>query len=324
MKFISNAMILSFSILLLLPSTSYSLYQKPGNHNKTATFVSGSFEMGPGSIATKTFENIKFSKGHVGIKSFDAELVDQEGNSIPSYENYLHHWFAIKYHENITMSPNPKLRRPKDVFFQRNEGTCNGGILPHYWGFRVESDIHNQKLTTNYKGGLFCCQDNLQCKQIEGFQGSKRMVSLRYKISWVDWNIYQIPVKVYTPDSTDRVRSNGSKIIHDCQVDIKHPNGKRRFYIIYGTVHMHSGVVNATLYGQDGRTLCTSTPKYGTGKEVGNEKGYVIGMFVCYPQPGSIKIHDGEILTLESKYKNEFHTGAMRHFYIYLAEELPQ
>ncbi|KAL3038096.1 hypothetical protein AAZX31_01G110400 [Glycine max] len=126
MKFISNAMILSFSILLLLPSTSYSLYQKPENHNKTATFVSGSFEMGPGSIATKTFENIKFSKGHVGIKSFDAELVDQEGNSIPSYENYLHHWFAIKYHENITMSPNPKLRRPKDVFFQRNEGTCNG------------------------------------------------------------------------------------------------------------------------------------------------------------------------------------------------------
>jgi len=43
-----------------------------------------------------------------------------------------------------------------------------------------------------------------------------------------------------------------------------------------------------------------------------------IGMFVCYPQPGSIKIHDGKILALESRYKNEFCSGAMRHFYIYL------
>ncbi|KRH62596.1 hypothetical protein GLYMA_04G118100v4 [Glycine max] len=373
MEFISNAMILSFSILLLLPSTSYSLYQKPENHIKTAIFVTGSFEMGPGSIATKTFENIKFPKGHVGIKSFDAELVDQEGNSIPSYETYLHHWFAIKYHQNITMSPNPKLRRPEDAFFQRNEGTCNGGILPHYWGFGVESrgttskipdpfaieqgnptkikngyeekwllnimvidtrgaqdkkactqcrcdnmnlpkdfynvtrDIHNQRLTTNYKGGLFCCQDNLQCKQIEGFQGSRRMVSLRYKISWVDWNIYQIPVKVYILDSTDKVRSNGSKILHDCLAEYTIPAGgggdsphvqkanipmENGGYLIYGTAHMHSGVVNATLYGQDGRTLCTSTPKYGTGKKAGNEKGYLIGMSVCYPQPGSIKIHD--------------------------------
>ncbi|RDX91316.1 hypothetical protein CR513_26722, partial [Mucuna pruriens] len=69
---------------------------------------------------------------------------------------------------------------------------------------------------------------------------------------------------------------------------------------------MHSGVVNATLYGQNGRTLCTSTPKYGTGKEAGNDKG-------------SIKIDDGEILTLKSRYKNEFQTGAIRYFYIYLA-----
>jgi len=92
MKIISNAKIFSFSILLLLPSISYSLYEKPKNHIKTTTFVSKSFEMGLGSIAAKTFEDIKFPKGHVRIKSFDAELVDQEGNSIPSYETYLYHW----------------------------------------------------------------------------------------------------------------------------------------------------------------------------------------------------------------------------------------
>jgi len=86
--------------------------------------------------------------------------------------------------------------------------------------YNVTKDIHNQKLTTtNYKGGLFCCQDNLQCKLREDFQGPIRIVSLRYKISWVDWNEYQVPVKVYILDSTDKVKSNGSQIIHDCQVD---------------------------------------------------------------------------------------------------------
>ena len=279
-------MIFSVSILLLLPSTSFSLYQNPINLIKTTTFISESIEIGPGQIASRTLMDIKFPKGHIGVKSFDAELVDEEGNSIPSYETYLHHWFAIKYNQNITMSHNPKLIRQEDFIYQRNEGTCNGFILPHYWGFGVESrgttsnipdpfaieignptkiqngyeekwllnlmvidirgakdkkgctecrcdhinlpkdfynvtrDIHNQKLTTtNYKGGLFCCQDHLQCKLREDFQGPRRKVSLRYKISWVDWNEFQVPVKVYILDATDKVRSNGSQIIHDCQVD---------------------------------------------------------------------------------------------------------
>ncbi|WVZ17224.1 hypothetical protein V8G54_010206, partial [Vigna mungo] len=93
-------------------------------------------------------------------------------------------------------------------------------------------------------------------------------------------------------------------------------------YLIYGTAHMHTGVINATLYGQDGRVLCTSNPKYGTGKEAENENGYLVGMSVCYPKPGSIHINDGEVLTLESIYENKFRTGAMGHFYIYLADQI--
>ena len=46
-------------------------------------------------------------------------------------------------------------------------------------------------------------------------------------------------------------------------------------------------------------------------------------MSVCYPEPGSIEIKDGEVLTLESRYENKFRTGAMGHFYIYLAEQIP-
>jgi len=47
-------------------------------------------------------------------------------------------------------------------------------------------------------------------------------------------------------------------------------------------------------------------------------------MSVCYPEPGSIKIKDDETLTVESRYKNEFRTGAMGHFYLYLAENIPE
>jgi len=57
--------------------------------------------------------------------------------------------------------------------------------------------------------------------------------------------------------------------------------------------------------------LCTSTPTYGTRKEAGNVEGYLVGMSVCYPKPGSMKIDDGETMTVESVYKNEFLPAVM-------------
>jgi hypothetical protein len=47
-------------------------------------------------------------------------------------------------------------------------------------------------------------------------------------------------------------------------------------------------------------------------------------MSSCYPQSGSIKIIDGETLTLESNYNNtKEHTGVMGLFYLLVAEQLP-
>ncbi|KAK7386227.1 hypothetical protein VNO78_26289 [Psophocarpus tetragonolobus] len=352
--------------------------------------------MGPGKIAAKSFFDIEFPRGHIGVKSFDAELVDENGISIPLYETYLHHWFAIKYFENVT----------NGITFKRNNGECQTNVLPHYWGLGGESrgtssnlpnpfavelgnptkiphglnekwlfnimaidtrgayhrkgctecrcnllnlpkDFYNvtygidgQPLSPNYKGGLFCCKDNLQCKLKEGFHAPTRNVSLRYKIRWVDWDEHHVPLKFYILDSTDRMISNGSSAtIHDCQVEYTIPRighsgsphvqkahilMEKGGYLIYGTTHMHTGVLNATLYGQDGRVLCTSTSKYGTGKEAGNERDYLVAMSGCYPKPSSIMIKDGEILTMETRYQNKFRTGAMGHFYIYLAEKLPK
>lgn len=64
---------------------------------------------------------------------------------------------------------------------------------------------------------------------------------------------------------------------------------------------------------------------YGEGKEAGNEAGYIIGMSTCYPEPGSVRVEDGEVLTLESNYSStQMHTGVMGLFYILVADPQPQ
>lgn len=64
---------------------------------------------------------------------------------------------------------------------------------------------------------------------------------------------------------------------------------------------------------------------YGEGKEAGNEAGYIVGMSSCYPQPGSVRISDGETLILESNYSStQRHTGVMGLFYILVADSPPK
>lgn len=75
---------------------------------------------------------------------------------------------------------------------------------------------------------------------------------------------------------------------------------------------------------QDGRLLCSSSPIYGHGSEIGNEDGYVVGMSTCYPQPGSVRINRGEMLSLISKYEPaQNHVGVMGLFHIMVAQRLP-
>ncbi|MED6203321.1 hypothetical protein PIB30_114357, partial [Stylosanthes scabra] len=105
-----------------------------------------------------------------------------------------------------------------------------------------------------------------------------------------------------------------SKKDNEC-VDVKRTRlpMQKGGYVVYGVAHQHSGGIGSTLYGQDGRVICTSMSNYGSGDEAGNEAGYVVGMSTCYPKPGSVKIFDGETLTLESNYTSttRSHTGVM-------------
>jgi len=74
----------------------------------------------------KTLFDIDFPKGRIGIKSFDVEVVEEDGNSVPLYEAYLHHWFAVKYIENITMSEYIKQSHNirNGIEYERNDGAC--------------------------------------------------------------------------------------------------------------------------------------------------------------------------------------------------------
>ncbi|XLS73944.1 hypothetical protein HN51_030809, partial [Arachis hypogaea] len=409
MKFICEMVILSLSVIIIQSSIIFSRELGSPNHIKTATFYTKKFVLEPGKITRKNFFDVKFPRGHIGIKNLRAELVDEHGNSIPLYEAYLHHYFIFRYFENITMSQYANKSQPAyGKYFRRNDGVCQGYVNSISWGlggdarktsvelpdpFRVEvgthpenvpkeydeekwfinvlaidtrgtedkkgcsqcrCDLYNVKskdlenttsvdgkslFSSDYKGGIFCCEKKSQCKLQKGYKKEqKRNVTLKYTISWVEWDQHQVPLKFYILDVTDQVTYNGSKPIHNCAVEYSitpKKTNEEQYYIkktnvpmekggnvIYTTAHIHSGIVNATLYGEDGRILCEIKAISGTGKEAGNEEGYAVGASGCYPKPSSMKIKDGEILTIEFVHENKYTTGLMGHFYVYLAEEL--
>ncbi|KHN39141.1 hypothetical protein glysoja_027946 [Glycine soja] len=401
------------AILVLILGTPYSsAFGKSESNVKTAVFLSPKFELGPGSVANKFDYDIDFPRGHIALKSFNAEVVDEAGNSVALHETYLHHWVVARYYQpkyvkTHTSYDGHRILHNSDYVFVRNSGLCQRNTLGQYFGlgsetrgtatdvpdpfgiavgdpaeipegyeekwmfnihaidtrgvvdkrgcteckcelYNVTKDAYGKPLMPDYKGGLKCCYDQTQCRLREGFEGPKRSLYLRYTVKWVDWDKFLVPVKIYIFDVTDTIKisddSGGMIPEHDCQIeydvescstDQKDGNGclhvqktslplQKGGYVIYGVAHQHSGGTGSTLYGQDGRVICSSIPSYGKGKEAGNEADYIVGMSTCYPRPGSVNIIDGETLTLESNYSSSReHTGVMGLFYLLVAEQLP-
>ncbi|XP_050872737.1 uncharacterized protein LOC127075292 [Lathyrus oleraceus] len=407
MKFMSRDwMVLSAILILVLmlnTPCSSAISENNENNIKTTVFYSPKIELSPGFISNKVYYDVDFPRGHIALKSFHAELVDESGNSVPLQETYLHHWIVEKYQQPKNV---PNNYQTDNIIMVRNSGLCQDNLLGQYYGLGAETrgtktyipdpygveignpeeipkgydekwminvhaidtrgvedrmgcieckcDLYNvtinavngKPLDPNYKGGLGCCPDNGQCRMKKGyFLGPKHIIYLKYTIMWVHWDEYVVPVKIYILDVTDSWKrsneTNGMSIEHNCMVeylveacskshgcvDVKRASVpiKEGGYIIYSVGHQHVGAIRSTLYGQDGRVICNSYPKYGTGKEAGNEKGYIVAMSACYPKPGSIKLFDGEILKLTTIYNNSMmHTGVMGHFYFLVAEKLAQ
>ncbi|XP_059638818.1 uncharacterized protein LOC132281099 [Cornus florida] len=391
------------SLLILLLGLSVQISQariSTKNGVKSSVFLSPKFVLEPGSVVNKYYYDIDFPRGHIAIKSFNAEVVDEAGNPIPLYETYLHHWLLVRYYQPKSVEvPNNE----SDFIFVSNAGVC-GTTLGQYFGlgsetrrtathvpdpygievgnpakipngyeekwlmnvhaidtrgvedrvgctecrcdlYNVTKDENGKPLTPGYMGGLSCCYDHTQCRVRQGFGGAKSGLYMRYTVKWVDWNKLILPIKIYIFDVTDMWKKLDDGVIeHHCQVEyevtactatdgahdacidtkrvsIPMPTGGN---VIYGVAHQHRGGIGSTLYGEDGRIICHSTPTYGKGKKAGNEAGYIVGMSTCYPQPGSVKISHGETLVLVSNYSSaKRHTGVMGLFYILVADSLP-
>ncbi|KAK6921233.1 Stress up-regulated Nod 19 [Dillenia turbinata] len=372
------------------------------NTMKSAVFLSPEFVVGPGSVVDKYYYDIDFPRGHIALKSLNAEVVDEAGNPVSLQETYLHHWVVVRYYErraeNIAQLDLDLSWNQSDIIRDRNSGLCDD-ILGQYFGlgsetrrtathvpypygievgnpldipdgyeekwflnvhaidtrgvedklecaeckcdlYNVTEDAYGRPIQSGYEGGLLCCYDKMQCRVKEGFEGPTRRLYMKYTVHWVDWDDRIIPVKIYIFDvtdtwtklntSTDSEARNNCKLEYDVQPCSAAglPEGgcidsKRTSFIlptggdfIYGVAHQHSGGAGSALYGVDGRVICSSCRfLWVCGDEPGNEAGYIVGMSTCYPQPGSVKISDGEILFSTRKL-----TGVMGLFYILVVE----
>ncbi|PUZ52456.1 hypothetical protein GQ55_6G271300 [Panicum hallii var. hallii] len=210
--------------------------------------------------------------------------------------------------------------------------------------YNVTVDERGHRIAEGYAGGLHCCYDQTRCRVEDGFAagGEPRELFLRYTVMWVDWSdAAVVPVRIYILDVTDTALLDGkpepgckveytveacsseNRAKNDC-VDMKVTKEAlpRGGDIVFAVGHQHSGGIGTSLHGQDGRLLCSSTPIYGDGEEAGNEAGYIVGMSTCYPEPGTVRIRDGEALTVVSNYTGERRrTGVMGHFYLLVADD---
>nr|GMD33897.1 uncharacterized protein LOC109163058 [Ipomoea batatas] len=363
------------ALTMAAPTSQHSLRMDM----KVESFVSPRFELEPGSVSNKVFTGVDFPKGHIAWKGFHAEIVDEEGKSVPLHETYLHHWVVARY-----MIRKGVCAELPQYFGVGSETRKTNFIIPDPYGIEVGNsppgleegwmlnvhaidtrgtgenkvgcaecrcDLYNVTKDEegrglgDYPGGMKCCYDGARCKVKQGFQGEKRGLYLKYTVTYVDWNPSIVPVKIYLFDVADTLELSdifpgrhtceieyqveacsaatpADECVHSKSLTVSLPKGGD---LIYAYAHQHIGGIGSTLFGEDGRVLCNSLPIYGNGTEAGNEDGYIVGMSTCYPQPSSTKIASMEKLTIVSNYSNvQMHTGVMGHYFIFIAEPLPE
>lgn len=132
------------AILVVILGTTCGALGELESNVKTAVFLSPKFELGPGSVANKFDYDIDFPRGHIALKSFNAEVVDESGNPVPLHETYLHHWLVERYYEakhvtTHTRYDGHRLLRPSGHVLVRNSGVCQRNALGQYYGLGSET-----------------------------------------------------------------------------------------------------------------------------------------------------------------------------------------
>ncbi|KAK3015738.1 hypothetical protein RJ639_007865 [Escallonia herrerae] len=134
-------LLLSLAILLLAISAQNSEARLTHENGvKSAVFLSPKFVLRSGSVANKFYHDINFPRGHIAIKSFTAEVVDEAGNPVPLHETYLHHWVVESDDSGFYQS---------DIIIVKNSGMCDRGA-PQYFGLGSETRKTNTHVPDPY------------------------------------------------------------------------------------------------------------------------------------------------------------------------------
>ncbi|KAF8758129.1 hypothetical protein HU200_010644 [Digitaria exilis] len=121
--------------LLSTTTTPSEAFNVRGHLLKSKTFLSPAISLSPGSVSNKWYFDIPFPRGHLALKSFNGEVVDEHGVPVPLHETYLHHWVVEPYYapKNDVAGHN----RSK-VIPARNSGVCTT-TLGQYYGLGSET-----------------------------------------------------------------------------------------------------------------------------------------------------------------------------------------
>ncbi|RCV32055.1 hypothetical protein SETIT_6G227800v2 [Setaria italica] len=117
-----------------LPSEALSVR---GQLLKSQTFLSPPIFLRPGSVSNKWYHDIAFPRGHLALKSFNAEVVDDHGVPVPLHETYLHHWLVEPYYAPKDGAAGEARNRSK-MIRHRNSGVCSQ-TLGQYYGLGSET-----------------------------------------------------------------------------------------------------------------------------------------------------------------------------------------
>lgn len=117
--------------LAMLVTFVMSLQGTAAEKVHTQTFRSPGFTLGPGDVTDKYFE-VEMPKGFIAIRSFNAQVVDENGVPVPLSETYLHHWLLLEYYKSI-------LNGAEDRILVSNGGPCQDLNLVQLFGLGSET-----------------------------------------------------------------------------------------------------------------------------------------------------------------------------------------
>ncbi|EFJ15749.1 hypothetical protein SELMODRAFT_118200 [Selaginella moellendorffii] len=110
------------------------------------TYKSPAFSLEPGEVQDRYYK-IEFPKGHIGVKNFQGEIVDELGNPVPLTELYLHHWVLVRggFHDRLG-SPS--------AIITGNDGICQHNVHSQFWGLGAETRHTSYFVPGSYAIGI--------------------------------------------------------------------------------------------------------------------------------------------------------------------------